>query len=197
MSSGNDPAAPVVLVPGYHFSAAELQAMALDGVLVRIHGQAYGPAAQEQGPAARALAAALSLPAPFVERVVLGRLTAAWVHGCAPDPGRLALLVDCRRRTTSLPPWSGCVLHEVALGPRDVVHVAGVPVTSALRTAYDVALQVPQAQALPVLAALFRDPVLECPLPLVRQAIAAASRLPHKASALAALDAVPLSGPAL
>jgi hypothetical protein len=197
MRPGDDPANPVVLVPGYHFSGAELQAMALDGVLVRIHGQAYAPTTQKCSPAVRARAAALTLPAPFVERVVLGRLTAAWVHGCAPDPELLSLLVDWRRRTTALPPWSGCILHEVALGPHDVVPVAGVPVTSALRTAYDVALQVPQAQALPVLAALFREALPGEALQLVRQAVAAGHRLPHKAAALATLDVLDRSGPAL
>ena len=99
----------------------------------------------------RARAAANAVPAPVRQRVVAGRMTAAWIYGCAEEPDKLALLVDAKRRISSLRSTRGCTLHEVRLGPFDVVSMGGLMVSSPLRTAVDIALHVDAHRALPAL----------------------------------------------
>ena len=78
-------------------------------------------------------------------------MTAAWIYGCAGEPDRLALLVDANQRISSLQDHRGCTLHEVRLGPIDVVSLGGMMVSSPLRTALDIALHVEAERALPAL----------------------------------------------
>lgn len=173
-----------VLSPGRSFSRAELRAMSLDGVLAPVYGDAYTPAACQHTPALRARAAALAMPAQLADRAVIGRLSAAWIYGCAAAPARISLLIDNGHRVRALRPWSGCVLHEVSLGRFDVVRLAGTPVTTALRTAVDLALHVDERQCLPALRAISRDAALNCPLGLIRQALEGSPRVPRKGAAL-------------
>ena len=113
-----------------------------------------------------------------------GRLTAAWVYGCAQEPDRLALLVDASRRISSLRSTRGCTFHEVRLGAFDVVSLGGLMVSSPLRTALDIALHVDSDRALPVLAALLERTELGVRLRLLRLAVEASPRVPHKKAAL-------------
>ena len=114
-------------------------------------------------------------------------MTAAWIYGCAAEPDRLALLVDAKRRVSSLRNTRGCTLHEVKLGPFDVVSLGGLMVSSPLRTAVDVALHVEEGRAVPALANLLARPQNDVRLRLLVLAIEASPRVPHKRAALAKL----------
>ena len=184
-----DPVTPSTLPaelysPGLLFSWPELQAMAHDGVLTQLYQRGYLPPGTRSTPQLRARALGTMIPPPIRQRVVAGRLTAAWVYGCAQEPDRLALLVDASRRISSLRSTRGCTFHEVRLGAMDVVSLGGLMVSSPLRTALDVALHVESDRALPVLAALLGRTELGVQLRLLRLAVEASPRVPHKKAAL-------------
>ncbi|MBT1003709.1 hypothetical protein KIH31_13975 [Paenarthrobacter sp. DKR-5] len=176
--------------PGEPFTAGELRAMALDGVVRQVIRDAYLRAGTGATPALRAQAVASAIPAAAAARTVIGRLSAAWVYGCAPPPPRVALLVDHGRRISALRPFSGCTLHEASLGRFDVVMLGSVPVTSPLRTAVDLALHVMPEQSVPALQRLTADPALNCPADLVRRAVLSWPRVPGRRAALDRLEAV-------
>lgn len=164
--------------------------MASDGVLTQLYQSGYLPPGTRSTPQLRARAAALSIPPIIRQRVVAGRMTAAWIYGCARPPDRLALLVDANRRISSLRSTRGCTFHEVRLGPLDAVSLGGLMVASPLRTAVDIALHVEAERALPALSALLARPELEVRLRLLRLAVEASPRVPHKKAALEKLDAL-------
>lgn len=179
---------PAVLRPGHPFSRSELECMRLDGLLVNVYGPGYVLPWDQITPRHRAAAAFYSLPEYLRRKVVLGRLTAAWIYGCAPAPQKLTVLLDHRRRTTSQGRYRPALIHEVTLGPLDTVTIGGVPVSTPLRTALDVALHAPDAAAVRVLTALADAKGLDCPLDTIRQAVIARPRLPGKSRALERLD---------
>ena len=176
--------------PGALFSWPELQAMAADGVLTQLYQRGYLPPGVPASPQLRARAASLGVAPAIRQRVVAGRMTAAWIYGCADEPDRLALLVDANRRISSLRSTRGCTFHEVRLGPFDVVSIGGLMVSSPLRTALDVALHVEAERAVPALSALLARPELGVRLRLLRLAVDASPRVPHRKAALAKLAAV-------
>ncbi|WP_231494259.1 type IV toxin-antitoxin system AbiEi family antitoxin [Arthrobacter sp. 9MFCol3.1] len=176
--------------PGALFSWPELQAMAADGVLTQLYQRGYLPPGADASPQLRARAASLAVAPAIRQRVVAGRMTAAWIYGCATEPDRLALLVDANRRISSLRSVRGCTFHEVRLGPFDVVSMGGLMVSSPLRTAVDVAMHVDEERALPALRALLARPELGVRLRLLRLAVDASPRVPHKRAALAKLAAL-------
>ena len=176
--------------PGALFSWPELQAMAADGVLTQLYQRGYLPPGAPASPQLRARAASLAVTPAIRQRVVAGRMTAAWIYGCAAEPDRLALLVDANRRISSLRSLRGCTFHEVRLGPSDVVSIGGLMVSSPLRTALDIALHVDAERAVPALRALLARPELGVRLRLLRLAVEASPRVPHKRAALATLAAV-------
>lgn len=179
-----------IFCAGGDFSSVELQAMAADGLLQRVYAHTYVRWDITPDPVCRALAAANCLTERLAARAMLGRLTAAWIYGCAPAPQQLQLLIDHGRRTTALAPFSAAVLHEVRLGPEDGMDIAGIQVTTPLRTAMDLARHGPPEPSVRALLAITADPVLRCPLGYVRSAVEAAVRLPGKSVALRRLDAV-------
>ncbi|WP_285240347.1 type IV toxin-antitoxin system AbiEi family antitoxin [Pseudarthrobacter sp. MEB009] len=178
---------PDLYVPGLPFAWPELQALAADGLLARIHQHGYVLPEVQVSSQLRARAAAGAVPLQVRRRVVAGRMTAAWIYGCAAEPDRLALLVDAKRRVSSLRNTRGCTLHEVRLGPFDVVSLGGLMVSSPLRTAVDVALHVEEGRAVPALANLLARPQNDVRLRLLVLAIEASPRVPHKRAALAKL----------
>lgn len=175
---------PDMYSPGQPFTWTELQALASDGVLSRFHQHGFTLPDAPVSPQLRARAAANAVPAAVRQRVVAGRMTAAWIYGCAEEPDRLALLVDAKRRVSSLRSTRGCTLHEVRLGPLDVVSMGGLMVSSPLRTAVDIALHVDTRRALPALAGLLSRPQKDVRLRLLVLAIEATPRVPHKRAAL-------------
>lgn len=178
------PRFPELYAPGSPFAGPELQSLAADGLLARFHQHGYILPGVGASPQLRARAAAGVVPAAIRQRVVAGRMTAAWIYGCAAEPDRLALLVDAKRRVSSLRGTRGCTLHEVRLGPFDVVSLGGLMVSSPLRTALDIALHVEQERAVPALAALLSRPQQDVRLRLLVRAIEASPRVPHKRAAL-------------
>ncbi|MBO0895773.1 hypothetical protein [Arthrobacter sunyaminii] len=173
---------------GGSFSSVELQAMERDGLLRWLYADSYVRWDIEPDPVCRALAAAHALPARLRGKIMLGRFTAAWIYGCAPAPRRLQLLVDHRSRTTALPPFSAAVLHEVHLDSEDGMEIAGITVTTPLRTASDLARHGPEEEAVQALLAIAANPVLGCPLAAVRGAVEAGPRQPGKSAALRLVD---------
>jgi hypothetical protein len=180
--------------PGQLFSWPELQSMAADGVLTQLYQHGYTLPGVPASPQLRARAAACAVPLAIRRRVVAGRMTAAWIYGCAREPDRLALLVDAKRRISSLRATRGCTLHEVRLGPFDVVSLGGLMVSSPLRTALDIALHVEADRAVPALRRLLERPELDVRLRLLTLAVEASPRLPHKK---AALEKLALAAPAV
>ncbi|WP_427018045.1 hypothetical protein ACQCSX_05415 [Pseudarthrobacter sp. P1] len=179
-----------LLLSGGLFTAVELRAMALDGLVERVYAEAYAGVGAAATPALRAAAAGSVVPPVLAGRAVVGRDAAAWVYGCAPAPEKVALLVHHDHRTTELPPFSGCTIHEVPLGPFDAIRLGGVLVATPLRTAVDVALSCPPAVAHRVLAAMAAAAALNCPLGLIRSAVAATARARGRPQALDLLDAM-------
>ncbi|WP_223916707.1 type IV toxin-antitoxin system AbiEi family antitoxin [Arthrobacter sp. NicSoilC12] len=118
-------------------------------MLTQLYQRGYLPPGSHASPQLRARAAALVVAPAIRQRVVAGRMTAAWIYGCATEPDRLALLVDANRRISSLRSVRGCTFHEVRLGPFDVVSMGGLMVSSPLRTAVDVAMHVDAERAVP------------------------------------------------
>lgn len=179
-----------LLAPGQMFSNIELRAMEIDGVLDRVFGSGYLPRGSKQHAEHRAIAMSLEIPANLVHRVILGRFSAAWVYGCGERPSRVTALIDHKRRAGALPPFSSLQVHEVTLGRFDVAQLAGIRITTVLRTAVDLAFQ--QAFAAPgwpdpvaILWLMTQKAELGCPLALVHQAIETLPRVPHKQRALA------------
>jgi hypothetical protein len=146
--------------------------MAGDGVLSQFHQHGYTLPDVAASPQMRARAAANAVPAAIRQRVVAGRMTAAWIYGCAGEPDRLALLVDAKRR----------ISNDTAT--TDVVSLGGLMVSSPLRTALDIALHVDAQRALPALEALLSRPENDVRLRLLVLAIESTPRVPHKKSAL-------------
>ncbi|OFI37883.1 hypothetical protein BIU82_05095 [Arthrobacter sp. SW1] len=187
-----EPAVPLqeLYSPSALFSYAELQSMAFDGVLQPLFGESFIAPGVSVTPRLRARAAALMVPGNIRRKVVAGRMTAAWIYGCGTAPERLSLLVDAKHRVSSLRSTRGCILHEVRLGPMDVVSIGGLLVTSPLRTAVDIALHVEAERAVPALRALLDKSELGIRFRLLRLAIDATPRVPHKKAALAKLLAL-------
>jgi hypothetical protein len=155
-----DPPAALFL-PGQTFAAAELAAMALEGIVREVLPRTYAPARAPDSPQLRAAAAGL-LAGRRLRAGAVGRLSAAWVHGCCPAPHRLEVLVPRFHRLPAHTDPLPVQLSEARLGAEDIVRIGGVPVTSPRRTAVDVALSAPEAEALAVLARLLGSPELGC-----------------------------------
>ncbi|MEE1621107.1 type IV toxin-antitoxin system AbiEi family antitoxin [Zafaria sp. Z1313] len=160
-SPWNDSALPSVIGLDGRHSRAELGAMVLDGVLRPVLPGALVPAGLPDTPEVRAAAAAHV--AGRVPAGTLGRFTAAWIHGCAPPPGELEVLV---RRFHRLPRSADTMplrLHEAETDARDTELLGGVPVTTPVRTAVDIALFGEESAARAVLSRITHRAGLGCP----------------------------------
>lgn len=112
---------------------AELCAARLDGELFRLD-RSFIPVDMPESPMHRA---ATLLPAG--EHLIAERLSAAWILGATPQPpARHQFCVDHRRRVY-LPGTHGLLVREVVLSDRDVRRIAGLRVTTPLRTVVDLA----------------------------------------------------------
>ena len=198
----DDPSA-VLFLPGQVFAAAELAAMALDGVVREVLPRAYAPARTPDSPHLRAAAAGLlagrrlggkRMGDKWIGGSAVGRLSAAWVHGCCPAPQRLEVLVPRFHRLPAHADPLPVQLSEARLGPEDVVRIGGVPVTTPRRTAVDVALSAPEAEALPVLARLLASPGLGCAGQEVLDLLEGQARRPGKLRARERIERVLAAG---
>lgn len=164
-------------------SLAELCAARIDGELMPID-EGWAPVDEPDLPAFRAAVIALRAP----RRLVIERLSAAWVHGglaappavaqfCVPLSSRIAVIADHR-----------AVVREVRIDDSEIVELGGIRCTSLVRTGFD----------------LLREPTLDDALvdelvadliasheglgSALRRRLDAATRLPHKSGALTRLD---------
>lgn len=112
----------------------ERQAMRLDGDLYRL-ADGYVSIAVPDVPAARATAALAHRP----RRLIAARATAAWIWGASSTaPPRGEYIVDLSARWRPVPADAIDVVESV-IHPGDVIELAGVSVTTPLRTAIDLA----------------------------------------------------------
>lgn len=123
-------------------------ALLRDGHVHRVWGDLAVTAGLAPSPAHRAAAVRALVPA----RAALGRRTAGWVHTGLGTPARVDVLVGPRRRRPDPHPLRAT--HECELPPEDLVMLAGVQVTSVLRTGLDVARWEPRSTARALLVAL-------------------------------------------
>ncbi|MCH6470257.1 type IV toxin-antitoxin system AbiEi family antitoxin [Sinomonas terrae] len=171
---------PQILVPGRPFTSSELQAMANDGVLQQLVGDSYAPATSTPTPELRAASLAAMLNARLKRRTVVGRMSAAWIYGCAPAPPAPVLLVPAPRRLSSTGRGHGALVHEVVLGDFDISEFGAILVTSPLRTAVDIAVHSEGTLAAQTLRRLLGQPGLGLTSSLVRRAVETLPRQPHK-----------------
>lgn len=173
---------PVVL--GTHdLPIAELCAARLDGELFAID-DGWAPVDEPDLPAFRAAVLALRMP----RSLIIERLSAAWVHGalavppeqaqfCVPLSSRIAVISDLR-----------ATVREVRIDEAEIVSFARVRCTSVVRTGFDL-LREPAFDdgfVEGMVAALMTErPELG---PELRHRLDAATRMPHKSTALARLD---------
>lgn len=139
------------MLSGLDLPVAELSSARLDGELFRL-GDFWCPVDELDDPATRAQAAALLVPA----RAIAERLTAAWIHGLAPEPHRHHFCVDVSARV-HLRPSARLVLREVTCPPEDTTRITGLRVTRPLRTVVDLARwPEPDVDVVPLIGALLR-----------------------------------------
>lgn len=129
---------PAVLSP-LDLPAAELSAARLDGELFAI-ADCFGPIdlPEQAGSRAQSVAGRLS------ERVIVERLSAAWILGAADDPPgvhQFCSAVGARAKPATL---RRLAVREVVIDDDELVMLGGVRVTSPLRTACDLVRVSPQ-----------------------------------------------------
>ncbi|MCU1544587.1 MAG: hypothetical protein JWM50_2452 [Microbacteriaceae bacterium] len=113
---------------------AELHAARLDGELVALD-EAFAPIDTAEGPAARAAALARA----WSPRLIAEQRTAAWIWGALADaPARHQLCSSVQARARPPTPLRSTV-REVVIDPDEVSSVAGLRVTTPLRTVTDLA----------------------------------------------------------
>lgn len=122
---------PAVLTP-FDLPLAELTAARLDGELCRL-GDGYAPIDIPDSPAHRAA----SLRPGLHDRIIAEQHTAAWIWGAVdrmPQPARFAVAIGARVGRVL---GGAALVREVVIGPEETASVAGLTVTTPLRTALD------------------------------------------------------------
>lgn len=113
---------------------AELCAARLDGELLRVD-ECFSPVDCAIGRVSRGAALAAIVP----DRLIAERLSAAWIWGALADPPSThELCVDTLSRVHP-PSRSRMTIREVVFSENDVVSVAGMRVTTPVRTSADLA----------------------------------------------------------
>lgn len=166
----------------------ELCAARLDGELFAL-GDGWCPVDEPDLPSLRAATVAPQQPGTLI----VERRSAAWVHGAlAAPPAVSEYCVRYVDRSTARIDL-GSVVREVVIDDADVEVVGGVRCTTRLRTAFDLLRDVHSSDddAEAIVGALIEGAHgLGARL---RDRIVSAHRLPHKARALARLDAAGVS----
>jgi hypothetical protein len=162
---------------------AELCAARLDGDVFAID-DGWAPIDEPDLPAFRAAVVALRVPRPLI----IERLSAAWVHGalatppaiaqfCVPLSSRIAVISEHR-----------ATVREVRIDEAEIIEFGRARCTSVVRTGFDL-LREPtfdDDRVAAMVAALIaaRDGLASG----LRHRLDAATRMPHKSTALARLD---------
>jgi hypothetical protein len=164
---------------------AELCSARLDGEVYEVDA-CYSPVDELASPWLRAAALAAQVPS----RLIAERATAAWVHGALRTPPRRhEYCVDSVARCHP-PALRNVRIREVVLDERDTVVLAGLRVTTPLRTLCDIARTVAdftpshEAACLGLLALPGVTPAA------ARERLAASGALPDKRRAITRLDAL-------
>ncbi|WP_374946803.1 type IV toxin-antitoxin system AbiEi family antitoxin [Agreia sp.] len=155
----------------------ELWAACRDGELVPLSSSAFTFADLPQTPAMRAHAVARVM----ARRMIIERHSAAWVHGALVTPPRLhTIAVRYAQRSSASRDLA--TVREVVVRPDDTTTIAGIEITTPLRTAVDLARDrgFVRSRDSPVLSRLLDS----SGLPECREYLDAARNLPHKALAL-------------
>jgi hypothetical protein len=139
---------PLVVRPEHVGGRAAWEALVRDGALVVLRGTAAVRADLPVGPGLRAGVLRGGLPRGAA---VAGR-TAAWVHAGVPDGGTLDLAYASGRHRPEV--WAGARVWQEALLASDVTEIAGVRVTTPVRTVVDLALRDDAERALEAVRAL-------------------------------------------
>jgi hypothetical protein len=163
----------------HEFPASELGALVLDGEVYRVD-QCVAPVDEIAGPLLRAAALAAELP----PRLIAEQHSAAWIWGAQPNPpGRHEVCADIAARAR---PALGALLNvrEVVLLHEDTAVLAGLTVTTPMRTAIDLARFVrrwddDEAEVVRTLLALGGVNILDCARAMNRK-----RNLPNKRVAL-------------
>jgi hypothetical protein len=124
---------PAVLSQSY-LSETELHAAKLDGEVYRVD-RCFSPIDEIDGPRNRARSLALTVPA----RLIAEQRTAAWIYGAlSPAPWQHQFCADiiARVRPSAL---VAITVREVVIDFSELLEVAGLLVTTPLRTAVDLA----------------------------------------------------------
>ena len=166
------------------FPAPELRALVLDGEAYRVD-DCVAPVDEVAGPIQRAAALAAELPA----RLIAEQHSAAWIWGAQPHPPqRHEVCADITARTR---PSVGTLLsvREVVLLHEDTSLLAGLSVTTPMRTAIDLARFVSvwndtEAEIVRALLSLSGVGVIDCARVMNRR-----RNLPNKRIALERLAA--------
>lgn len=169
-------------VPDARLSLSELTAARIDGLLVEV-GDIYVPADLIEGREVRAAGVAALIP----PGTAASGPTAAWIHGArdsAPSPHHLRRAVARRIR----PPQSPrLVYHDTPLPHEDVESIGGVPVSTAARTLFDLAVGLHRDPTLMPWIRGFAD-VAPALVPVVIRRLLDTRRLPGSRAALAVLE---------
>jgi hypothetical protein len=113
---------------------AELHSARLDGELVMLD-DAFAPIDEPHDAVARARSLARACP----PRLVAEQRTAAWIWGAISDPPARHQLCSSSSARARPPAPLRCVVREVVIDPDEVAVLAGLRVTTPLRTVVDLA----------------------------------------------------------
>ncbi len=111
----------------------ELHAAKLDGELYRLDAS-FCPIDEIETPAHRALALSILVPAGLIAE----QRTAAWIYGVTECPDRHQFCASVKARVRPGSP-SRVTVREVVIDGDELWQIAGLPVTSPLRTVLDLA----------------------------------------------------------
>ncbi|WP_129657882.1 hypothetical protein [Rothia halotolerans] len=174
---------PQLLRGGLDLTESEAQALAARAVLFPLLHGIY--ATRRPTPRLRGWAAGLLLRPASRSTLLLHRMTAAWIYGCAPEPR----LLECSARRTlthKFHRWEEAFVTRRFTGYSRFEDLGCGPVraTTPLRTCADLALFARGPRADVAIATMLRAPELGCSPPVVEAALHALRRVPHRAEAL-------------
>lgn len=155
-----------------HLSVTELRSAALDGE-VQALGDSFVPLDLPVTAADRALSLAALIDDP---RVILSDRTAAWVWGWCREPGPLRTCVSISARIPS-PDRRRLGARESVIADDEHQRVAGIRVTTPLRTLVDLARHGAEDSTVELLAQGLRESSI--PLSTVLAALEQRARLSH------------------
>lgn len=171
---------PFLYFPGHRLSTAELSAACLDGHLVGL-GEGYVPADTIETSWLRAA----SLRELLGVRLAAIADTAAWIHGARAEPPSRHRVQRATAHRLHEPIGRRFVYRDSRIPEQDLMHIAGVAVTTPARTVADLARSATAADLILLRAFADADPrTIDDGRRLLRES----ARLPHKRAAAQVLE---------